>query len=70
MNLILDVQNDKIPFFLELIKHLDFVNVIRMENTELTEVAAKMQASNSTSLHGNLQDDVSDLQDEINDLMG
>lgn len=70
MNLQLNVREDKVNFFLELIEQLDFVEVVELGNANLL---SQLQNSNTPSgdiASQGLEGEFKDLQDEINDLMG
>lgn len=70
MNVHLNIQPEKLPFFLELIQQFDFVEVIHMENTNLAQAINALQPNFSTIKKANLTGDVADLQSEIDGLMG
>jgi len=73
MHLLLDVQAEKLPFILELVQQLDGVNIVRMENNELPQIAQQHRSPTlpeTSPSPDNLGDQMDDLQNELNDLFG
>lgn len=72
MQLVLDIQAEKVPFILELVQQLDGVAVVRMENEALTDLAQPLAVSprNISTANDKLDGEVGDLQDELDELFG
>ncbi|MFK7937472.1 MAG: hypothetical protein AB8G22_28410 [Saprospiraceae bacterium] len=73
MQLLLDVQAEKLPFVLELLQQLDGVNIVKLENNQLPQIAQQLfqpSIPSSPPTTNHLNEQMNDLQNEIDDLFG
>lgn len=70
MNLHLNIREDKVKFFLELIEQLEFVEVVALENSTPFSQFSSIDTPSTDIISQGLEGEFKDLQDEINDLMG
>ena len=73
MQLLLDVQPEKLTFVLELVQQLDGVTIVRLKNDQLPQIAQQLTrppSETQANVKNDLSGQVSDLQSELDDLFG